>query len=330
MATLGVTMLSLADRLKRENPDHSIAAIVEILAETNEIMGDAITVEGNLPTGHRSTVRTGLPAGTWRQLYQGVVPAKSTTAQVDDTTGMLEAYSEVDKSLADLNGNSSEFRLSEAMAFLEGMNQDFANAFFYGDTAATPEKFMGLDKRYSTFSADKTETGYNIIKHGGSGGDNTSVWFVTWGEQQLHLIYPKGSMMGLSHQDLGEQTLGDSTTGYYQGYRDHFKWDVGLVLRDWRGTARLANIDVSIIKDGTGLTLLIDNMIDCYYKVRKRPGRKVIYCNETIMAALHKGAKAESNVQLSLSEFEGRPVVNFLGIPIRECEAITEVEPTVP
>jgi hypothetical protein len=42
-----------------------------------------------------------------------VPTSKSTTATVDETCGMLEAYSEVDKDLAMLNGNTAEFRLSK-------------------------------------------------------------------------------------------------------------------------------------------------------------------------------------------------------------------------
>ncbi len=34
--------------------------------------------------------------------------------------GMLETYSEIDKALADLNGNTAAYRLSEDRAFLEG------------------------------------------------------------------------------------------------------------------------------------------------------------------------------------------------------------------
>jgi hypothetical protein len=47
------------------------------------------------------------------QLNYGVASSKSRTAQVTDSCGMLEAYAEIDKALADLNGNSAAFRLSE-------------------------------------------------------------------------------------------------------------------------------------------------------------------------------------------------------------------------
>lgn len=327
MATLGATFLTLADALKRTDPDNRIAAIIELLTETNEVLMDAMTVEGNLPTGHRTTVRTGLPAGTWRKLYGGVVPEKSLTKQVDDTAGMLEAYSEVDKSLADLNGNTAAFRLSESAGFVEGMNQTFADTLFYGDTDVNPEKFMGLQPRYDTLSSDPDLSGYNVINGGGTTPDaQTSVWFVTWGERATHLFYPKGSQVGLSHEDKGQVTLGDSTAGYYEGYRDHFKWDVGLSVRDWRGTSRVANIEMPTL---TTPATLIERMIDAYYKARKVPGRKVIYMNETIMAELHKAAKAEQNVQLTLDQFEGKPVLQFLGIPIRQVDQITNTEAVV-
>ena len=121
MSTLGSKYLGIADRMKREDPDHAIAAIIELLVEQNEILDDAITIEGNLPTGHQTTIRTGLPTVTWRKMYGTVQPSKSTTKQVTDAAGNLEAYAQVDVDVADLNGNTNQFRLSEATAFLESM-----------------------------------------------------------------------------------------------------------------------------------------------------------------------------------------------------------------
>ena len=101
MATLpkagAVTLLDFA---KSINPDGTTAAVVELLNQTNEVLDDMLWIEGNLPTGHRSTIRTGLPTVVWRQLYGGVPPSKSVRAQVDDSCGMLEARSEVDKDIA--------------------------------------------------------------------------------------------------------------------------------------------------------------------------------------------------------------------------------------
>src|SRR3954447_26546515 len=132
MATLGTTVLTYADWAKRMEED-GIAAIIELLSQTNEILLDMLVLEGNLPTGHKTTVRTGLPQATWRLLNYGVPNGKSTTAQIVDTCGNLEAFSQIDKDIADLNGNTASFRLSETHAFLEGMNQQFATTLFYGN-----------------------------------------------------------------------------------------------------------------------------------------------------------------------------------------------------
>ena len=46
----------------------------------------------------------------------------------------------------------------------------------------------------------------------------------------------------LQSRDLGEHTLIDPQGGRYQGYRTHYKWDLGLTLRDWRYVVRIATI----------------------------------------------------------------------------------------
>src|SRR6266446_3907404 len=150
MAILGSTALTYADWAKRLEDDYKIATIVELLSQTNEILLDMLVVEGNLPTGHKTTVRTGLPTATWRLLNYGVPNAKSTTAQIIDTCGNLETYSVIDKDIADLNGNTADFRLSEVRAFLEGMSQQVAATLIYGNQAVNPERFTGFAPRYST------------------------------------------------------------------------------------------------------------------------------------------------------------------------------------
>ena len=252
MAALSVTNPTLADVAKRLDPDGKIDTIVEILNETNEILEDATMLEGNLPTGHRTTIRTGLPAPTWRKLYGGVQPTKSTTAQVTDNTGMLEAYAEVDKALADLNGNTAAFRLSEDRAHLEGMNQEYVDTLFFGDESTAPEEFTGLAPRYNSTSASNGE---NVISGGGSGSDNTSIWLIVWGPNTVHGIYPKGSVAGLTMTDKGQVTIEDvdGSGGRMEAYRTHYRWDCGLTVRDWRYAVRIANIDKSnLTKDVSG------------------------------------------------------------------------------
>ncbi|EBA1891588.1 hypothetical protein JX83_18800 [Salmonella enterica] len=328
MAVKGINAATLTDVAKRLDPNGKIDKIVELLAQTNPILQDMMFVEGNLPTGHRTTVRTGLPATTWRLLNYGVQPSKSTTAQVTDACGMLEAYAEVDKALADLNGNTAEFRLSEDRAFIESMNQNMTETLFYGNTSLNPERFMGMAPRYNDKSA---ANGKNIIDAGGTQTDNASIWLMCWGENTVHGIYPKGSKAGLQHNDLGEQTLIDANGGKYQGYRTHYKWDTGLTLRDWRYCARIANLDVSDLSGGSASAAdIVKLLIKAVHRIPNlQMGRAAIYMNRDIAEYLDVQAVEKPSLGIKVKETEGIYWRDFRGIPIRECDALLNTESRV-
>lgn len=335
MATIGDTNPTLSDVASRLDPGGKIDAIVELLKQTNPILEDMTVIEGNLPTGHRTTIRTGLPSATWRKLNYGVASSKSRTAQVTDSCGMLEAYAEIDKALADLNGNSAQFRLMEDRAFLEAMNQEMAETMFYGDTDVYPERFMGLAPRFNASSSTTTEIGYNVIKGGGAGEDNTSVWLVVWGPNTIHGFYPKGSKAGFQHNDLGEQTLSDGAGGQYQGYRTHYKWDLGLTVRDWRYVVRICNLDVSNLGTAGDTSDTSANLLKLMTVAANRipnlgMGRPVWYAHQDVITALEIKLQNKANVWLSSSELpNGMPVTKFRGIPVKRCDQILLTETLV-
>lgn len=330
MATVGNTYLNLADLRKQQNKYDEIANIIEIMAQQNEMFSDAPTFECNEGNAHLTTIRAGLPEPTWRKLYQGVQPTKGTTTQVRDTTGFLEDWSEIDAKLVEKAKEPQKFRLNEAKAHIMGIAHEVASTMIYGDTATSPEKFTGLAPRFASTTADN---GNQIVLGGGVGSDNTSVWFVTWGEQTCHLLYPEGSPLGISRKDKGVETKENTDGSLYEVYREKFSMDVGLSVRDWRGIARLANIDVSALTaDAATGADLINLMISAYYKL-DNPGMQdrqtVIYCSRTIAEFLHKQAMNKSNVELRLGEFAGKKVVEFLGLPIRRMDSILETEATI-
>ena len=346
MATVGGLALTYGDWAKRMDDGYRVASIIEILSQTNEILEDMLVIEGNLPTGHKTTVRTGLPQATWRLLNQGVPNAKSTTAQIVDTVGNLETYAVIDKDIADLNGNTAEFRLSEVKAFLEGMSQQVAATIFYGNQSTNPERFTGFAARYSTVTVANAQTAVNVLNGGGSANNNTSLWVGVWGSDTCHATFPKGKITGLQHRDMGEWPVQDSAGNTYQAYRDHFKWEIGLVLRDWRYWARVANIDVTQLT-GVSAANLINLIIRALYRLPTAPasattiqtsdtpevradmGRAVVYCNRVIRTYLDLQAMNKTNVLLRIEEFEGKPVTTFRGIPVRTCDALINTEANV-
>ena len=330
MGTLSTTNPTLADLAARMTADGKIdPQIVEMLNETNEVLDDMTVIEANGFTEHKTTVRSGLPAGTWRKLNYGVQPEKSRTVPVKDSMGMLETYAEVDKALADLNGNSAAWRLSEDRAFIEGMNQTMATTLFYGDSSADPEKFMGLAPRYNSLSA---ENAMNIVDAGGTGSDNASIWLIVWGPNTCHTIFPKGSAAGLQSCDLGEHTLTDATGGRYQGYRTHYKWDIGAVLRDWRYVVRIANIDVSdLTKDGKTGADLIDLMTQALELVPNvGMGRPAFYMPRKLRSFLRRQITNKVAAStLTMEEIAGKKVVAFDGVPCRRTDALLLTEARV-
>jgi hypothetical protein len=331
MATVGTYNPTLLDVARRTDPDGKIAAIAELLHDMNPILEDMPFKEGNLPTGHKHTIRTGLPDVYWRMLNEGVPASKSTTKAITDGCGMLEAYSEVDKDVAKLNGNTKEYRMSEDMAFLEAMNQEMASTLFYGNTDVDPEKFIGLAPRYSATSTDEDNSGYNVIDGGGGDdGENTSIWLVGWGINSVFGIYPKGSKAGLNMDDLAEQLDKDSNNKMKRVLVSHFKWDIGLCVRDWRYVVRIANIDVADLA-GASAAGLVDLMIDAIERLPASATsggmvRPVFYCNRTIMTYLRKQIKDTSNVNLTIDSVAGKQVVSFDGVPVRRCDAILNTE----
>lgn len=329
MATLASNNPTLLDVAKRLDPDGKIASIVEILNATNPVLDDLSMVEGNLPTGHRTTIRTGLPAPTWRKLYGGVQPTKSTTVQVTDSAGMLEAYAEVDKALADLNGNTAAFRLSEDAAHIEGMGQEMASTLFYGNEGTEPEAFTGLAPRYNLLSA---ENGDNIIDAGGNDTDLTSIWLCVWGNQTGHGIYPKGSLAGLQMTDKGQVTVEnvDGNGGRMEAYRTHYRWDCGLTIRDWRYFVRIANIDISALNTLANTKEIINWMIQASERIPELgKGRAAFYMNRRLREKLRLGILEKVSSNLTWETVAGERVMTFDDIPVRRTDALVNTESRV-
>ena len=343
MPELNLTNPSLIDVLSRTDPDGNISTIIEVAEKTNPIIAHATYQECNDGTKHRHVIRTGVPEPAFRRYNQGVQPSKSTTVPVEDTTGMIEDYSEPDKSLADLSGNAQAYRASEIVAKVQGFNNFVARNMFYGSTDVTPEGFMGLDARYND---PQVASGRQLIDAGGTGSDNASAWFVTWGQRACQLLYPKGSVVGFQHNDLKEQTKQEgsgSSRRMQQVYRDHIKWDVGLSLGDWRSCSRVCNIDVSALtKDASAGADLLDLLIDAEETLDTGStlgidmmsgnlveGKTVLYVPRTVAKFLRKQALNKANVNLTVEKVAGKRVTMWGEYEVHRIDALSETEAAI-
>ena len=319
--------LTLLDVAKRLDPNGNSATIVELLNQNNEMLLDIPYVEGNLPTGHRITQRVGLPDVYFRKLNQGIPTSKSRTIQVDEACGLLEARGSIDVELAKLNGNSASYRMQENMAFIEAMNETMLETVFYGDTSVNPERFLGLSTRYSSLSA---ENGQNIIS--GAGSSNlTSIWLVGWAPTTVHGIYPKGTTGGLEHKDLGEGDEFDAAGNRYRALMDQYIWRNGIAVRDWRYVVRIANIDVTALKDDAASgAKLLNLMVRALERIQSLSGvTPRFYANRTIRSFIRQQTLAKTSNTLTFDTVGGKPVVSFCDVPMRVVDRLTNAESQV-
>lgn len=327
MTALAVTHPTLLDLTKSLEPDGSIATLAELLTLQNDILLDAVVQEGNLTTGHRSSVRTGIGGATWKKMYGFIQPAKGTQAQVVDSCGMLRRYSEVDCDLARMSGNVQKFVMNESAAAIEAMNQEMASTLFYGNETTEPEAFTGLAPRYNDQSA---ENGRNILTSAATpdSTDNTSIWLINWSPQTVFLTFPKGSKAGLTHQDFGEVGATDSTGGILQVFRSLFSWDLGLVVKDWRHCVRI-NFDLeNVIASGATGPVLYDLMAQAMRRIPGNSmGRPAFYMNSDALDAFDLQANNKTTLAFkTVTDAQGRVVDTFRGVPVRRCDAITSTE----
>jgi hypothetical protein len=314
--------LTYVETAKRISPQGELMTIVEVLAELNEIVQDIPMIEANDRFVNKTLRRGQLPTGSWRKLNAGVSAESSQTIEMVDGMGFLESYSEPDKDIIDSMPNPAQARSDEDMGFVEGLGQTLASAIIYSNSYTDPEQPHGMAPRLSSLAATT-----NVIGEGGTGSDLTSVFMVKWGLREVHGIYPRGMTgnLGIQKRDLGERTKTDSNGKSHQIYRTHFKVNFGLVVKDPKCYARLANIETS----GSSNTFDEDNIITLKNRMRGRGKGAYVYCNDTIQSQMEIAAKDKANIFYSFAQGEGLfggEVMKAKQMPIRGCDAIINTE----
>jgi hypothetical protein len=325
MAELASTRLRMSDIAKRLNPDGSAASIAEVLENATPILGDAPMVEANGLNAHRSTRRAALPSVGWRRMNAGTVSTKSVTDQVQDATALLEAWGEIDEAVAKLNGNTAEWRMQEATAFLQAMAQEFEATFFYGNAGTDDREFDGVATRYAT-------PGAQVLDAGSADTDNTSIYLIGWGVNSAHLIYPKGSVAGIQHVDHGKQVI-ESVNGVagakMSGYVDQYTLEVGFHVKDPRFIVRIGSIELSALAGGSpaDLTRL---MTKAYWRIPSMAMcNPVFYMNRSAGQYLDIQRQDRVDGNFTFDTVDGVWTPRFRGVPIHVADEILDTETAV-
>lgn len=319
MADIVQNQLSLVELAKRSLHADSLLPIAELLHRKNRWMEDAVWVEANKTTSHLFSERTSEPTGTPRELNKGIPIEASGTAQREEPIMMLEAESVIDERLIQLSRNPAKFRSDEDAAFLSGMGKTIAQTLVYGNRATDPRIITGIAPRLNALAMPN-------VHAGGGSADRSSLYLVQWGEDKVHLIYPQGSQtMGIRSEDMGRQRILDASGNSYWAWVTRFYFDIGLVIRNPRAIARVANIDV---KNAT-LPAVDDFLIDAIHEMEGDGEGLVIYCNRDMMKVFDKKAKDKSNVNYTIDTPFGRPQTYFRTAPIKLMETVVSNEAAV-
>ena len=338
MPALGSTLLTLADVSKSKNKE--IGKVAEVLLNQNHMLKDIPYMEMNGGTIHTEDIRSALPEVCYRKANQPVPPSKSTIEERTFTAAHFESKSQVDQAVAERGGMDrvAYNRWNQAQGHLQAHANELADLVIYGSPVSSNRKTAGLFDILSTLDPAE-ETSKQIIDAGGTGVDNTSMILVHWGEQSVFGIYPKGTQSGLRRVDhsMGGKLIKIpgldefGNVGDFWGYEEQFLTDHGIVVKDFRQVARIANIDVSDLVAGTGADL-IDLMISADHLIENSSnGQGIWYVNRTIEAALHKSAisKVTAGAGLTFDNYQGERVLHFLDKPVRRMDALVTSESQV-
>jgi len=331
--------LLLAAKMTHNN---EIIDVAEVLNETNDIVSDAVVQRANDITSHVVARRTALPSVSWVKVGNGWNATTSTLGQAREAMGMLKARYLCPEDVMRLQANPAKFRMQQERTYIESMGQELANTLVGNYTggslspaATPPEEFAGFQYRYNALSTDSAKYVLSNGNESGTPTDNTSIWFVQWGAGKVYLIHPRNTDGGgLKKQDKGLQLVsGDNSvasasatmlnpTNQLWAYVTEFSWDVGLCVEDTRCVKRLCNID-SVATET--YTLNEDKIIQIRNNF-KGSDPIMMYCNETVFTQLQILAKDKTNVHWTENNPFGKPQMYFLDMPVRRCDAITNVE----
>ncbi len=346
MATKDITSRESLLTAARQTANGMITDVAEVLNETNHVIEDALVQKATDISSHRVTRRSRLPAVNWVKVGNGWNATVGLTNQAVETIGMLKARFLAPQDVVDIQANPDKYRANQERAYVESMGQELSNTLFgnvaagaLSPTTSPPEEFAGFQYRYNALST--ADTAY-VLSNGHTTDDNTntSIWFIQWALNKVYLITPRNMEGGgLKKEDKGlVYTSGDNAVaidGAVPGspnpsnslwaYITEFSWNVGLAIEDLRSVKRLANIDPDLTSDDT----LDEDKIIQIRNNFKGNEKVFMYCNETTFTQLQILAKDKTNVRWTGDDPFGRPQFNFLDMPVRRSDAITNVEPVI-
>ena len=345
MAVLG-SKFSMVDAAKRIDQTGKYVQIAEILNQSNPILQDMPFFPSNAPRGNRVTFRTSLPEVQWSRINRGVKTSRTNVTAREDTIGVLEGRSEVDRRHKGRTLNDDAyraFRYDEDQTYLESMSQRMAETLLLGNEEFDSEAFTGFFPRLS--NVDDPIFGKSITKAETktSSREYENILIVDWGQRYCHGIYPLNTPAGIRMEDHPNQETSDADGGKYYVDVSTFEWALGLTVRHPKHVHRICNLPKgpldAIVSSGsatlnpastTGSAVATAALYDIPGMLIRAmnamdqclSGSRVIYCSQAMLTAIELLAKNTNNLTFGTTEWAGQPVTTFRGVPLRKLDVL--------
>jgi len=314
------TEYTLLDLLKGHDPDGNTAKIINTLWSHGDMIKDAKWFEANDFTSHQVTQSLTEPAGEFGIINTGVGYVAAKTKQIKEDLAMLEAYSRIDERLLRRMRDPEQFRSQRNMMIIKGMTKTFNSTILYEDKAVDPEKINGFLARFPTLAA-LTAAPSGKTAGGSSASAVTSIYVIRWGVDGVYCVYPRGGRNAIIEEDLGRQLVQDSATTAFTAVVSHFGINFGLCIADPRSFQRICNIEPTGAAD-------IFNEDDLIEVLEEMPDltNTVIYVPKQVKVQMQIALKNKNNVNYTIENAWGVPVLHFQNTPVRKLDQILVTE----
>jgi len=302
--------------------------IAKILYKSNPLFGDLQWFPANGETTHTHNQQASTPTPSVRNANTGVAPTVMQSDKIVENIAVVEDRCEIDEEIAENYGESARgYLYDEEMGHVEGISQKFMTEFFNGDPATTSGTTEGLSLRYNLTSLDQ------VVGEGGTGDDTSSMYFIKHGKRGLFLAYPRASRGSKKGKSVVERewrgkeriTTNTTTQAAYYAYVTKLKLRWATVIRHPDAVQRLANIDDGATFDEDNAITLLANMLDAFGSLEGIVG----YCNKRVWKQIVIAAKDAASAFNSGSNALGMPIYDIMGVGIKLCAGLTDVETAI-
>ena len=320
--TVGATLI---DVLNLYAPNQSQLSVAEILMKECPVIKDMVWQEANDVTQHVDAYRKSLPKSTREKFNQGITGEFGEEEQVTFGIQKRGNMPSIDSRLIAIASNPAEFIRIKVAGAIQGMTQEVETDLFYGSQAANTCDYDGIAQYTNAVDGER------VIDAGGDDESEnlTSAYVVAWDlAAGAYGIYPRGSKAGIQYEDKGKhlEMLSDGSRIENNVY--YVSVAMGLATRDVRAFARLANIDVENIAantfDEAKMIMLLDNMPSSLRAKAK------IYVPTKLKTAIQLRINDKANVNFTVDNAFGTPVMRFIDVPVVRAEMISVHEDYVP